>query len=129
MNVFMGAGIAIFVAWAYFMFGRPLLVKRFPGAFDRINAIEGALWKNSKTLLVARFYWVGGLAIGAHDWLAQNGFDMTPMLNEIAAFIPEQYRPLALAGFLFFSGIIFEWLRWLTTEPVVDDVASAESKA
>ena len=129
MNIFVGAGIAIFVAWAYFMFGRPFFERRYPNAFARINTIEAALWKNSKTILAARFYWVGGLVIGAHDWLAQSGYDVTPMVNEIAAFIPEQYRPLVLAAFLFFSGLLFEWLRWLTTSPVVDDVAAAESKA
>ena len=53
------------------------------------------------------------------------GADWTPLVNEIVQFLPEKYRPLALAAFVFGSGILFEWLRRITTEPLEERKAAA----
>ena len=118
MNIFTIAGIIIFVLWAYVLFIRPQLRDWFPEFFDRVNMIEWWLWDNSRTIISARLYWVGGILIAIHDFVAEQGADMTPFLNEAANLIPERYRPLALAGALVFTGALFEWLRRITTQPL-----------
>jgi hypothetical protein len=115
-----GCAIVIFVAWVYVVFVRPRLAANYPATFEKIDAIELKLWSASRTILFARLYWVGGLVIGAHDLIAQAGADWTPLVNEAAAFIPERYRPLALAAFLFGTGVLYEWLRRITTTPVAE---------
>jgi hypothetical protein len=63
--------------------------------------------------------------VAFHDLIAAAGADWTPIVNEVAQFLPEKYRPLALAAFLFGSGILFEWLRRITTEPLEERKAAA----
>ena len=72
----------------------------------------------SRTLLIARLYWLGGIFIAIHDKLAEYGFDVTPLITQVSDFIPENYRPLALAAFLALTGLAFEWLRRVTREPL-----------
>jgi hypothetical protein len=118
--IFIIAGIIIFVIWAYVLFLRPQLVKWYPEFFASINQIEYRLWNNSRTIISARLYWVGGVLVAVHDFIAQQSADMTPFLSEAGNLIPEKYRPLALSGFLIVTGALFEWLRRVTTQPLED---------
>ena len=46
--------------------------------------------------------------------------DWTPLVNEVTNLVPEQFRALALAGFLASTGVAFEWLRHVTRESLTD---------
>ncbi len=105
-------GIVIVVVWSYILFVREWLVAKWPDTFKWWHEqVEDRLWARSRAILVARLYWVGGIVIGIHELVAASGYDVTPLLHEIAKFIPEKYQPLALAAFLGVTGIAFEWLR------------------
>lgn len=113
-------GVVIVVVWAYILWVREWLEARFPDSFYTkiIHHGEDWLWSNSRTILAARLYWVGGIFVALHDMLAASGFDVTPFTTEVANLLPEKYRPLALAGLLMVTGIAFEWLRRATVEPL-----------
>ena len=125
MNALTILGIIIFLIWAYVLFLRPQLCRWFPVTFEKVNRAEAYLWDNSRTILFARLYWVVGIFMTLHDLIAAAGADWTPLVNEIVQFLPEKYRPLALAAFVFGSGILFEWLRRITTEPLEERKAAA----
>jgi hypothetical protein len=116
MNLLLWCALVVFLAWAYIFFGRPLLMNRFPTLWSYIDPAERWLVDRSRTLIVARLYWIGGIVIAIHDTLASYGMDWTPLVNEVTNLIPEQYRPLLLAGFLALTGVAFEWLRRVTTD-------------
>ncbi len=108
----------IVVVWAYVLWIREWLVHKWPEEFSWWHSIEDWLWAKSRTILVARGYWIGGILIYIHDQLASYGFNVTPILDEISKFIPATYRPLALAVFLALTGLAFEWLRRNTDSAV-----------
>jgi hypothetical protein len=117
MNLFILAGIGILVAWIYIAFLREWLVARWPATFSEWHALEDTLWASSRTILVARGYWLLGIILGLHDLLANEGFDWTPMLNQLGELIPPGYRAPALSLFLILTGAAFEWLRRTTAAP------------
>jgi hypothetical protein len=80
--------------------------------------LERALFDRSRTILAARMYWIGGALLGIQQIAASAGLDATPIINEAAKMIPEQYRGLVVAVALFITGLSFEWLRKKTTTPV-----------
>jgi hypothetical protein len=111
------AGLLIFAVWFYILFVRPFLIDRFP-PFGKFAAVERALFDRSRTILAARMYWIGGALLGIQQIAASAGLDATPIINEAAKMIPEQYRGLVVAVALFITGLSFEWLRKKTTTPV-----------
>lgn len=116
MNLLMMFAIVIVVAWAYILLRHPLL-DRFP-RLQAWHQIEDRLWANSRTLLIARLYTLGGIIIAIHDGLAQSGVNVTPILEQITSFLPEKYRPLGLALWVVLTGVVFEWLRHATSKPL-----------
>lgn len=122
MNILTVSGIVIFVVWAYVLFLRPRVLVAFP----KLEAFEIKLWKGSRQVLVARVCSLGGLLVALHDWVLASGADTSSLLHEIAAFLPEKYQPLALAGALFVGGLALEWLRKATDGPVGSSLPKAE---
>jgi hypothetical protein len=120
MNLLLWCALIVFLAWAYIFFGRPFLRDRYPKLWSYIDPVEAWLVDRSRTLIVARLYWIGGIVIAIHDTLASYGMDWTPLVNEITNLIPADYRPLALAGFLALTGVAFDWLRHVTRESLAD---------
>ena len=120
MNLLLWCALVVFLAWAYIFFGRPLLMNRFPTLWGYIDPVERWLVDHSRTLIIARLYWIGGIVIAIHDTLASYGMDWTPLVNEVTNLVPEQYRALMLAGFLALTGVAFEWLRRVTRESLAD---------
>jgi hypothetical protein len=118
MNLLILCAIVIVLAWLYIWVARPWLASRYPKVWQWIDTAESWLIDRSRTLLIARLYWLGGIFIAVHDTLAEHGFDVTPLITQVSDFVPENYRPLALAGFLALTGIAFEWLRHVTREPL-----------
>lgn len=114
MNFLTISGLVIFVVWAYVLFLRPKVLAAFP----KIYEIECKLWDGSRQILVARMAWLGGIIVTIHDFVLSSGADGSSLLHELAAFLPDKYQPLALAGVLFVGGIALEWLRKTTTGPV-----------
>ena len=57
-------GAVVIGAWVYVKFARPRIAARWPLEFEKIAAVETWLWEKSRTILVARLYWVGGAVIG-----------------------------------------------------------------
>lgn len=111
------AGVGILVAWAYILFVREWLVARWPATFSKWHAIEDTLWASSRTILIARGYWLLGLIVAIHDILATNGFDWTPITTQVGNYLPAEWRAPALSVFLILTGAIFEWLRRVTPAP------------
>lgn len=114
--------LIIFVSWFYILFVREWAVSRWPDHFGPWYKLEEWLWLNSRQILIARLYWVGGILIGLHETLAQQGFDVTPFLVQIEEYIPERWRPMLapfiIPVFLGATGVLIEWLRRITTEPL-----------
>lgn len=110
--------VIIVIVWAYVLFIRDWLDKTYPTQYGWWYTLENNLWASSKTILTARLYWVGGIVVALHDLAANAGFDWTPITTEIGNFIPGKYRPLVLAVGLAVTGILFEYLRRITTKPV-----------
>jgi hypothetical protein len=114
------SGLVIFALWLYVLFIRPLLLKKYP-SFGEFAKWEARLYDRSRTILIARGYWIGGILVAAQQFAAAAGLDVTPIVNELAKAIPEGYRGLAIAAFLFITGIVFEWLRKVTRKPVGEE--------
>lgn len=106
------------LVWSYILWGRPFLASRFPVLFRTIYEIEASLWSRSRTILIARLYWVGGALIAIHDALAGLGLDWTPVVQQVTRYVPAELQPFALAAFLAVTGASFEWLRRVTTASV-----------
>jgi hypothetical protein len=111
--------IAIVVVWGFVLFLRPYLITKYP-AYGKYAETETALFNKSRTILISRLYWIGGLLIGIQSLAASAGLNITPFIDELSKAIPEGYRPLAIAAFLFVTGVCFEWLRKNTTSPIED---------
>jgi hypothetical protein len=110
-------GIVIILAWIYVLFLRPYLVAKYP-AFGKFSAIEQTLFDKSRTILASRLYSIGGALVALQAMAASAGLDVTPIVQELAKWIPEGYRSLAVGIFLFLTGLAFEWLRKVTDGPV-----------
>ncbi len=104
------------VAMLYMFVLRPKLKSWFPGFYAWLDPMVAALWAKSRTLLMARLTWVGGLVSGASA--VTGGVDWTAVAHKLVAFLPAQYQdlgealliPVAIATL----GGIFEWLRHVT---------------
>lgn len=114
------AGVFIFLVWFYVLFARDFLIKRWPDRFGKWHTFEDTLWSGSKTIIVARAYQLAGWLLGLQTMLAAAGVDTTPFTDQLAQFIPEKYRPLAVSGGMILTGLAFVWLRNRTTQPVAD---------
>jgi hypothetical protein len=107
MNILTISGAVIFLVWAYIMFARPLVLARFPV----IVTIESKLWAGSRQVLMARVMSLGGVVVAFHDLVLSSGADASSLLGELAKFVPDPYRPLALSGVMFVGGLMLEWMR------------------
>lgn len=103
------------LVWLYVLFIREWMVERWPEKFTRWHAMEDMLWAKSRTILGARLYWVGGIVVAIHDMAASLGMDWTPIMTQITAMIPERYRELAAMTAVIATGLLFEYLRRITT--------------
>lgn len=112
------AGVFIFLVWFYVLFARDFLIKRWPDQWGWWHTFEDKLWSGSKTIIVARAYQLGGWLLALQTMLASAGIDTTPFTNQLAEFIPERYRPLALSGGMILTGLAFVWLRKRTSQTV-----------
>lgn len=115
-----GIGVIVLAIIAYMTFIRPTLAQKHPDLFTKIDAVEGILINRSRAILASRLYWVGGLVLAFHDGLAGTGFDWTPFVDQVSQLIPTQYRSLAVAIVMVGTGILFEWLRRKTTQPLAN---------
>jgi hypothetical protein len=112
-------GIFILLVWIYIFFAREWFVAKFPDQFSVIHRIEDKLWDRSRTLLAARVYWMGGLILFIHDSIAQSGYiDWQPIIGQVAEMFPESWRPLVGSMWPVATGVLFEALRWMTTQSV-----------
>lgn len=118
MLIFFGLIVIAIVAYMWFL--RPTLAQKHPELFSKIDEIEAILIDRSRTILASRLYWVGGALLAFHDGLGTIGFDWQPYVNQIAALIPEQWRGLAIAVAMVGTGLLFEWLRKKTTQPLAN---------
>lgn len=73
-----------------------------------------ALFRRSRTILIARLYTVVGVIVGGAPFVA--GFDWTPLIRRAFYFVPDDLMPLAVGGFIALTGLVFEWLRTITTD-------------
>jgi hypothetical protein len=96
----------------------------FDPFFDWIEPYERVLWAKSRTILVGRLYWLGGLLLTLHDTLGSLALDWTPLVARALAGVPDDIRPLvmslAVAGFVSVTGFLFNHLRKVTSEPLAD---------
>lgn len=113
-------GVIVFVVWAYILFIRGWMLRKWPDQVGRWQTIEDYLWARSRTILGARLYWVSGVIIALHDMAAAAGVDVTPITTQLSEFIPPAYRGLALSIGLAATGVLFEYLRRVTTVPVAE---------
>jgi hypothetical protein len=113
-------GVIIFMVWSYILFIRVWMLSKWPDQVGWWHTIEDNLWAKSRTILGARLYWVSGAIIALHDLAAAAGIDVTPITTQLSEFIAPEYRGLALSAGLAATGILFEYLRRVTTVPVAD---------
>jgi len=113
-------GIGIVIAWAYILFIREWLDEKLQGTAYAWwhEQIEDKLWASSRTILAARGYQVVGWLISLQALAAAAGIDVTPVINEAAKLVPEQWRGLAIGVFFILTGLAFAKLRKMTTTPV-----------
>lgn len=78
-----------------------------------------ALFAHSKTILVARLYVAAGALVMLHDIALPfvSSTDVTPLTSQL----PPWGVPLIGIG----SGVLFEWLRHLTTQSLADNKTDA----
>lgn len=133
MNMLTLFGIAVILISVYIIWLRDFLLLKWPSRFSKWHTIEDTLWNGSRQILVSRFYWIGGFLLTAHDTLAANGFDWTPVVDQFKAWVPEQFRTIAFGLGMVLTGLLFEYLRNLSTAPVgaqpAADLPAIEAKA
>ncbi len=88
--------------------------------FDWIEPIEAALWAKSKTVLTARLAWIPSGLLLIHDTVAAWALDATPILSRALSSIPDDVRPLVITAAFGIYGLVVEWLRRVTREPLAD---------
>lgn len=73
-----------------------------------------ALFSHSKTILAARLYTAAGTMVMLHDFALPfvSSTDVTPLTSKL----PPWGMPVIVIG----SGVLFEWLRHLTTQSLAD---------
>jgi hypothetical protein len=109
----------ILLGWIYVFWWRDFALKTWPKQTLKLRGWTWTLWKDSRTILIARLYWVGALVLGAYDLAVSTGIDPAySMSGVLMQYLPEQYRSLAISGFLFITGAGIEWLRRQTTAPL-----------
>ena len=116
--------IVMLLAYVFILRPRIRELPAFDPFFDWIEPYEQALWAKSRTILVGRLYWLGGLILTLHDTLGSLALDWTPLIARALAGVPDDMRPLvmslAVAGFVSVTGCIFNHLRKVTSEPLED---------
>lgn len=110
--------VVTILVWAYVFLVREVLDEVLGPRYHRWHLIEDKLWARSRSILVARLFWIGGIVIAVRELLIQQGFDWTPITQEFTDRIPEAYRPIALALMSVLIGLGMEYLRRSTTTPV-----------
>jgi hypothetical protein len=116
--IFLIVGAIILTLWIWYIFVRPIMAKRYPETFDPITEIWIALWRNSKTMLAARLYTIGGILLAIQTMIVSAGIDTASFVYQAAEFIPEKYRPLAISAFMTGTGLLFAYLRKNTHGPL-----------
>lgn len=88
----------------------------FPSFFAWIEPIEANLWAKSRTILLARLTWLGGLVAGVANMTA--GVDWTAVLSQLVSHLPAGVQPYATSLIvplcISILGGLFEWLRRVT---------------
>ncbi len=121
---FIIAGISVVLLAIIYQFViHPLLLsegKHPAEVVPKVDSVAWTLWKSSRTILASRLLLVIPLVLGVHDWLAATypNFDLTPYLTKIMSDVPEQYRAVAVSLTISALGILFEYLRRVTTVPL-----------
>jgi len=106
--------ILFLAIWVYILFIRPKLIEWYP-LFSKFTQWEQTLFDQSRTILQARFYWMGGILVALHELAAQAGIDWTtPITDELSNHIPERWRGIAIGLFMMVVGLGFAWLRKTT---------------
>lgn len=123
--------VAVALAWS--LWGRNWLKARGWGWSDRffawIEPIEIRLWKNSKTVFIARLKMLSGLLLTVATQAGQ--IDITPLMP----FVPDAWEPFVqilwnlLPLSLTLLGWMDEYLRTQTTEPLAVTAAPEAVKA
>src|SRR5215472_11322610 len=107
-----------------YAFARPWLLvhsARWEAFCAGIDPLAAKLWRNSRTILISRIYWIAGALVGIHDALAQTAFaglDWTPIGERFLSGVPQDLHGIVLAGATAGTGLVFEWLRKVSTGPV-----------
>lgn len=123
----LAALVAVLIAYVFW--GREYMRVHY-GAWRKflewIEPYETFLWDKSRTIFVGRFYWVAGLVVGVHDavatFVAQSGVSLTPIVGRLLAVLPADVQPLALPALMYGTGLLINWLRKRTDEPLQDKV-------
>lgn len=73
-------------------------------------------FRYSKTVLAARVFTVAGIAVSAHDIILPYamGQDWTPITKDLP--------PLVIPVGLVAQGLLFEYLRTVTSQPLIDKI-------
>jgi hypothetical protein len=86
---------------------------------DWTGRARSAVWslcRRSRTIVCARALQLAGAVTALESMLS--GQDWTPVMLRIFATVPADLRPLAIGCTVAAIGGIFEYLRWITREPV-----------
>lgn len=121
MTLYVVAALVTLVV-AYVFILRPILrdLPLLDPLFDRIESFELMLWAKSRTVLVARLAWVPSVLLLLHDTAGAWALDLTPLLVRLTAGLPDDLRPLLLTAVTGLYGLVVEWLRRVTIEPLAE---------
>lgn len=118
--------VIIALVWLYILFFRKMLfdylLSKWPDETTAFLKFENALWLQSRTILLARFYWIAGALVALQQMAVAAGVDVTPFIDQFTQDIPEKWRQLSIAAFMAVTGIGFEWLRRQSSMPVSPEV-------
>ncbi len=89
-----------------------------------------ALFAHSKTILAARIYSAAGVVVVVHDGVGAvlAGQDFTPISTRVmdVLHVAQDFRALVWGLFISATGVIFEWLRRVTTKSLDDKATEAQ---
>jgi hypothetical protein len=111
-------------AVVYACYGRNWLRRTFPDLeafYAKLDVIETKLWKQSRTILIARVTSLGSVFVAIHDGFVASGFagaDWTPVTQKLLEPVPQEFRPLAVSLGFTFLGLVFSKLRKVSDGPV-----------
>lgn len=77
-----------------------------------------AFFRRSWTILAARLYIFAGLLVGAAPYAT--GLDWTPILRRALFMVPDDLMPIAIGAIIGLTGLLFEFLRTITTASLED---------